>query len=58
MIDELYDRTYRAGRTQLNATLSSAVVNMARAIAEAFTVLNRIEYAAPWESSKRKTRVN
>ena len=55
MIDEIFDRTYRDGRTALNADLSNVFSSLAGAVRNAFTVLNRIEYRAPWfEAAARR----
>jgi hypothetical protein len=48
MVDELFDRQYRAGRDQLNLALLELASHFGRAIGETFAVLNRIEYSAPW----------
>lgn len=53
MIDEIFDRQYRASRQQLNASLSTAAAGAVAAIANAFAVLNRIEYSAPWNERSR-----
>ena len=50
MIDELFDRTYQAGRAGLNADIANAAHTFGRAVRNAFAVLNRIEYQAPWTS--------
>jgi hypothetical protein len=55
MIDEIYDRDYRSGRAALNAALTAGFVRLGRAAANAFAVLNRIEYSAPW-TVKRNAR--
>jgi hypothetical protein len=56
MIDQIYDREYRAGRAQLNAALIRMFSGLGRALTEAFTVLNRIEYSAPWAVKARRAR--
>jgi hypothetical protein len=56
MIDEIYDRNYRDGRQQLNAAIAAAFVRLGCAIANAFAVLNRIEYSEPWAAKPRKAR--
>jgi hypothetical protein len=48
MVDEILDRHYQAARSQLNASLIQGFDRLARAIGNAFKVLNRIEYQAPW----------
>lgn len=56
MIDEIFDRNYQAARNELNATLTSGFRKVGASIANAFEVLNRIEYNAPWLESKRTRR--
>ena len=53
MVDEIYDRHYRAARGQLNAALIDIGRRFAAAFGNAFKVLNRIEYSAPWTSKPR-----
>lgn len=55
MIDEIFDRSYQAGRKELNATIGSAFRKIGESVTNAFEVLNRIEYNAPW-LERRKTR--
>ena len=54
MIDEIYDRSYRAGRDQLNAALLAGLTGLGRSVGNAFKVLNRIEYDAPWTARKNR----
>ena len=56
MIDEIYDRNYQVGRADLSAALIRGMAALACAIGNAFAVLNRIEYAAPWSTSPRNGR--
>ena len=56
MVDEIYDRGYEAARADLNASLAVAFTRAAQAASNAFAVLNRIEYRAPWQSEPRQTR--
>ncbi len=58
MIEEIYDRDYQAARTELNAAIAAAVARAARAAWTAFTVLNRIEYSAPWNRPVTKAGCN
>ena len=53
MVDEIFDRHYRAARNELNASLATAFSRLGKAIINAFTVLNRIEYSAPWAPGKK-----
>jgi hypothetical protein len=56
MIDEIHDRNYQAGREQLNAALVAGLTRLGNAIENAFGVLNRIEYDAPWMARSRRAR--
>ena len=56
MIDEIFDRHYQAGRADLNAALAGGFARLRRAVGNAFGVLNRIEYDAPWTSKSRRLR--
>ena len=58
MIDQIFDRQYRAARTELNAALGKGIANAARSILKAFEVLNRIEYSAPWAAETKRAKVN
>ena len=51
MMDEIYDRTYQAGRADLNAGLDRLFKRTVRSVDNAFQVIHRIEFDAPW--SKR-----
>ena len=56
MIDEIFDRSYQAGRADLNAGLDRLFSQIGKATDNAFRVLNRIEYNAPWLERRRTTR--
>ena len=56
MIDEIFDRHYQAGRAELNAMVAGGFVRFARSALDAFNVLNRIEYSAPWAIRRRRAR--
>lgn len=56
MIDEIFDRQYQTGRQELNAALSDGFSRLGRSVLTAFTVLNRIEYSAPWAAKPRRAR--
>ena len=58
MIDEIYDRNYRYGRARLNSALIAGLVRLGRAFGNAFAVLNRIEYSAPWTAAGKRARTN
>jgi hypothetical protein len=56
MVDEIYDRHYREGRAELNAAFLGLFSRFGRAFGNAFEVLNRIEYSAPWAAKHRRAR--
>jgi hypothetical protein len=56
MVDELYDRHYREGRNELNAAILGIASRFGKAFGNAFAVLNRIEYSAPWAVKPRRAR--
>ncbi|MFL6855472.1 MAG: hypothetical protein ACJ8D3_08505 [Sphingomicrobium sp.] len=56
MVDEIYDREYRASREALNAAILGAFSRFGHAVRNAFEVLNRIEYSAPWAAKTRRVR--
>jgi hypothetical protein len=56
MVDEIFDRHYQAGRNALNAAIFGLVSSFAEAFGNAFKVLNRIEYSAPWTAKPRRAR--
>lgn len=58
MVDELFDRGYQAGRADLNKAILTLARSFGEAFANAFRVLNRIEYAAPWATRTRGARCN
>lgn len=58
MIDEIYDRQYQSGRDQLNVTIIAGLARLGRSVGNAFLVLNRIEYEAPWKSKAKRIRCN
>ena len=58
MVDELYDRQYQDSRRALNAALGSALGQFGHAVRNAFEVLVRIEYQAPWSARSTRARCN
>ena len=56
MIDELFDRSYRDGRARLNASLATGLSRLTETVMNAFDVLNRIEYQAPWTARPKRAR--
>jgi hypothetical protein len=56
MIDEIYDRHYRDARAELNSAIVAGIAHLRRSVGNAFEVLNRIEYDAPWARKAKKVR--
>jgi hypothetical protein len=58
MVDEIFDRQYRAGRAELNAAILELAASFGSAVGNAFRVLNRIEYSAPWTAISGRVRTH
>ena len=58
MLDEIFDRHYQVGRDALSTSLANGISRFGSAIHNAFQVLNRIEYQAPWISKPKRARCN
>ena len=58
MIDEIFDRQYQAGREKLNESIAGAFARFGKAFGNAFEVLNKIEYQAPWAAKRKRARCN
>jgi hypothetical protein len=58
MVDEIFDRQYRASREALNGSLAETFVQLRHAIGNAFEVLVKIEYQAPWTAKQTRARCN
>lgn len=56
MFDEIFDRTYQAGRAELNSGLGLLFRDVMAAAGNAFRVLHRIEFDSPWLARRRKRR--
>jgi hypothetical protein len=53
MRDELFDRSYAAGRAELNAGIDRLISKVGRSLAATLTALHRIEWSAPWKQETR-----
>ena len=53
MQDQIFDRTYQAGRAELNAVLDRGFAAIGKALGDSLTALHRIEWSAPWAPSSR-----
>jgi hypothetical protein len=51
MVDEIFDRTYQAGRADLHSGIERSLASLGSTLAEGFKRLNRIQWAAPWARS-------
>ena len=58
MVDEIYDRHYQAARIEMNKSLAGAFGRLSRAVSNAFEVLVKIEYHAPWAAKPTRARCN
>ena len=58
MIDQIFDRDYQAGRRALNSGITNLATRFGAAFSNAFNVLNRIEYSAPWAVKRSRARCN
>ncbi len=54
MRDELFDRSYAAGRAELNAGIDRALHNFARTVRDSLKALHRLEWSAPWKQQHRR----
>ena len=56
MRDEIFDRTYQQGRAELNAGVDRTIANIGRALGETFAALHRLQWSAPWNMPRPKTK--
>jgi len=56
MVDEIFDRHYQAGRTELNHALVDMIKGLGRNIGLSLRVLNRIQFSAPWLEKPKSAR--
>ena len=56
MVDELFDREYRAGRAGLNKGIEALVIRLHDAIAPVFTAIHRIDGTRPGTRPQTKTQ--
>lgn len=56
MVDEIFDRTYHSGRTELNAGLDRAFNRIGSTLGNSLKALHRIEWSAPWNNSSKNTQ--
>lgn len=53
MVDEIYDRTYQAGRAEFNTGLDRAFQAIDRELSKSFSALHRIQWSAPWNQKPK-----
>ncbi|GAA4715937.1 hypothetical protein H9L13_05835 [Sphingomonas lutea] len=53
MMDEIFDRSYQSGRTELNAGIDRGLKRIARRIDATFRSLHRVQWSAPWDSANK-----
>ena len=53
MQDEIFDRSYQAGRAQLNAGIDRAFAKIRRTLSDSFKVQHRLEWSAPWAANSK-----
>jgi hypothetical protein len=53
MVDEIYDRGYQAGRTQLHDGIDRLLGRLRAALTPAMTTLHHLEWDAPWQAAAR-----
>ena len=53
MMDEIFDRTYQAGRADLNAGIGRGLGRLGATVRKSLAVLHRIEWSAPWRGHPR-----
>ena len=53
MRDEIFDRTYQAGRADLNAGIGRGLIRLGATIGKGLEALHRIEWSAPWRGHPR-----
>ena len=53
MRDEIYDRGYQAGRSDLNEGLDRLFARVADGVAATFDAIHRTEWSAPWKRASK-----
>jgi hypothetical protein len=48
MIDEIFDRQYQSGRSQLNAGIDHLFGSIGRELGKSMAAVHRFEWSAPW----------
>ena len=50
MVDEIYDRAYQVGRSDLHGGIERLIRSVANGLSVTFDTLHRIEWDAPWNA--------
>ena len=50
MVDQIYDRSFQAGRAKFNDGLLAFIAGIRDALTPVLASLHRIEWDAPWET--------
>lgn len=56
MVDEIYERTYQQGRSELNDGIDRAISRAAAAVGTTFQVMQAINFASPWAPRSPRVR--
>jgi len=56
MIDEIFDRDYQSGRTQLNTGIEHLFGSIGRELGKSLNAVHRFEWNAPWANAKKNTK--
>jgi hypothetical protein len=54
MRDELFDRSYAAGRAELNHGIDRGLDSLANTVSASLKALHRVEWSAPWKQQHRR----
>ena len=55
MRDELFDRSYAAGRAELNDGIDRSLASLRRTLGASLHALHRLEWSAPWKHEARRS---
>jgi hypothetical protein len=58
MIDDMFDRSYRDARAELNAGIDRSLTQLARTVGDGLKALHRIEWSAPWHPQGKRPQVH
>ena len=53
MQDEIFDRTFQAGRTELNAGIDRGLSRIGESIGKSLEAFHRIQWSAPWDRDSK-----